>query len=155
MEIPMYKAFEFVGAMIRTGAAIIITTLWLSTPTPIALIIPGDVQIPMVLNSQSFIQETIPDYSDGEERNPIKEYEVQVTGGEFSRLQQRNLYEETRDHFYIITRNCNQDALMDFATVRVNVDTGYVEIEFDLFNTVCTVVDTTYGRPNPDEIPFP
>ncbi len=151
----MYKAFEFVGAMVRTGAAIIITTLWLTQPTPIALIIPGDVQIPMVLNSQSFMQETIPDYSDGEERNPVKEYDVQVTGGEYSRLQTRNLYEEVKDHFYIITRNCNQDALMDFATVRVNEDTGYMEIEFEIFNTVCTVVDTTYTRPTADEIPFP
>lgn len=151
----MLKGLEFTGAMIRTGAAIIITTLWLSTPAPIALIIPGDVQIPLVMNEQTFMQETIPDYSDGEERNPVKEYEVQVTGGEYSRLQQRNLYEEVRDHYYIITRNCNQDALMDFATVRVNTDTGYVEIEFEIFNTVCTVVDTTYGRPSVEDIPFP
>ena len=151
----MVKAFEFVGAMVRTGAAIIITTLWLTNPAPIALIIPGDVQIPMVLNNYSFMQETIPDYSDGEERNPVKEYEVQVTGGEYSRINQRNLYEEVRNHFWIITRNCHQDALMDFAVISVNEDTGYVEIEWEIFNTTCVVVDTTYTRPHPDEIPFP
>lgn len=145
---------EFLFAAIRTIAAVAVVTYMVITPKPLAIIVPGPYpEYTMPLN-MTYIQETIPDYGDREERNRVQEYEVQVTGGEFSRLDQRNLYEEVRDHYYIVTRNCNADALMDFATVRI-YPSNYMEIEFQIPESTCTIAYFTYTRPKPEDIPFP
>ena len=138
----MLRFTEFVGAMIRTVAAIIITVLWLSQPAPIALIVPSDTEVPTVLNNFSYMQ-----YGDQpeEDRGPI-EIEVQVTGGSMAGT--RNLYEEIHDRYYITTSHCNEEAFMDFAVIRVYVESGYQEIEFDHSNVVCRIRDISYTIPH-------
>ena len=148
---------EFSFAALRTIAAVMVVTFMIVTPKPIAIIVPGPyptMNLPMNFTS-TFSQETIPDYGDKERRNPVVEYDVQVTGGEYSKLGQRNLYEEVRNGYYIITRNCNQSSLMDFAVIRVNEDNGWVEIEWEVFHTTCEVMDTTFNRPKAEDIPYP
>lgn len=136
---PTAKWFEFFGAMLRTVATVTIMGLWLFQPRPIALIVPSDTQVPHVLNSYTFVQD------EPKEEGP-QEHEVQVTGGKYSRIGLRNVFQELNDQYYILTSHCNEDANMDFAIIRV-FRSGYMELDFD-HGGACTIVDITFHIPH-------